>query len=201
MKYESLFSNLSRFIELSEQDWNEIAAKVTERHFDRGDFITSPGEINKYTNFIIKGSVRVFYVDENGFEHNIQLGLPNWWMGDFSSYIMQEPGLLYTEALESTDVLAFSYEDLQTLYEKVPKMERFFRLLIQKAYVAFQSRVLSNLSQDAEDRYLKFRNKYPEMDQKISQKHIASYLGISAEFLSKIKKRIAEKELKKFRNQ
>lgn len=199
MKYQSLYTYLSRYIELSEQDWNEIASRVTERNFNRGDLISSPGEINKYTNFIIKGSVRVFYIDGNGYEHNIQLGLPNWWLGDFSSYIMQQPGLLYTEALEATDALAFSYEDLQVLYDNVPKMERFFRLLIQKAYASFQSRVLSNLSHDAEERYRIFRNKYPEMDQHISQKHIASYLGISPEFLSKIKKRIAEKELKKFR--
>jgi CRP-like cAMP-binding protein len=124
----------------------------------------------------------------------VQLGISKWWTGDFTSFITQQPGMMYTESLEQTDLLSLSYDNLQKVYERVPKMERFFRLLIQKAYAAFQKRVLQSLSMDAEQRYIAFRNAYPEMDQQISQKHIASYLGMSPEFLSTIKKRIVQKQ-------
>lgn len=130
----------------------------------------------------------------------VQLGICDWWTGDFSSFITQTKGILYTEALEKTEVLSFSYEHLQEVYRQVPAMERFFRLLIQKAYAAFQRRVLESLSMDAEQRYLAFREMYPDMDQHLSQKHIASYLGMSAEFLSKIKKRIVDKQRSKTRH-
>jgi CRP-like cAMP-binding protein len=107
---------------------------------------------------------------------------------------------MYTEALEKTTTLSFSYDELQTLYEKVPKMERFFRLLIQSAYASFHKRTLQALSMDAEQRYLAFAAAYPEMDQQISAKHIASYLGISPEFLSTIKKRIVLKQREQRKN-
>lgn len=197
MEYQNLYKNIIRHVELTEQEWTFIASKVSPRNFKRGEYLNIPGEINKYTNLIIKGSVRVFYIDHNGYEHNVQLGLTDWWTGDFASYISQQPGLFYVEAMEATEVLSFSYENLQIVFKEAPIMERFFRLLTQKAYSSFQMRVISNLSDDAEERYIAFRNKYPDMEQKIAQKHIASYLGISAEFLSKIKKRIAERELKK----
>jgi CRP-like cAMP-binding protein len=199
MNYELLLDSFKRHVHLSEADKQVILSLVTERTFKRGQFITSEGEVNHYTNFITSGSTRVFYIDHNGHEHIIQLGISGWWTGDFVSYIMQQPGFFYTEALESTELLCFSYDNLQIIYERVPVMERFFRLLIQRAYAAFQQRVLHNLSMDAEARYLAFRNAYPEMEQHLAQKHIASYLGMSAEFLSKIKKRIVIKERNKLR--
>jgi CRP-like cAMP-binding protein len=149
--------------------------------------------VNRFTNFIESGSARVFYINSDGQEHVVQLGIRGWWVGDFPSFITQTKGMLYTEALEQTNILAFSYENLQTLYQKVPVFERFFRLLIQKAYASFQYRILHNMSMDAEQRYRIFSETYPLLDQKVSQKHIASYLGMSAEFLSKVKKRIYEK--------
>lgn len=194
MSNDPLFVNFSRYIDISGQDKEDINSLLIQRHFKKGQLINSAGEINKYTNFIIKGSVRVYYIDPNGAEHNIQLAITDWWISDFSSFITQEAGRLYVEALEKTEVLSFSYENIQILYSKIPKMERFFRMLTERAYASFQDRMLTNLSLDAEQRYLKFRNTYPQKDLKISQKHIASYLGMSAEFLSKIKKRLMLKE-------
>lgn len=193
MSYELLLENFRRHIELTPENEVTIASLVTPRAFRKGQFINSEGEINRYTNFITSGSARVFYIDHNGQEHVIQLGIKNWWVGDYPSFITQKPGFLYTEALRPTEVQAFSYENQQKLFEQVPKMERFFRLITQKAYAAFQTRMLQNLSMDAEQRYLAFRAAYPDLEQQIAQKHIASYLGMSAEFLSKIKKRVLAK--------
>ena len=195
-----ILHHLKKFIELTESEEQLIIDHLTPRTFKRGEFLTKEGEINRYTNYIVSGAARVYYIDQVGQEHVVQLGISDWWTGDFSSFITQTKGILYTEALEKTEVLSFSYEHLQEVYRQVPAMERFFRLLIQKAYAAFQRRVLESLSMDAEQRYLAFREMYPDMDQPLSQKHIASYLGMSAEFLSKIKKRIVDKQRSKTRH-
>lgn len=188
-----LLSNIRSVVPITDCDWQYISSLLTERSFKKGAFLNREGEVNRFTNFIETGSARVFYIDANGHEHVIQLGIRGWWISDFASFITQKKGLLYVEALEATKVLSFSYDSIQTIYEKIPLFERFYRLLIQKAYASFQYRMLQNLSLDAEQRYAQFRESYPEMDAQLSQKHIASYLGMSAEFLSKIKKRLHEK--------
>lgn len=193
MPYDLIFDNFKRHIPLTAEDEQLIASLLTTRFFKKGQFINAEGEVNRYTNFITRGSARVYYIDLDGHEHVIQLGIRGWWVSDYPSFVAQQPGYLYVEALEATDLLAFSYDNLQILYERLPKTERFFRLLVQRAYVAFQHRMLQNLSMDAAARYVAFRQAYPDLDFQISQKHIASYLGMSAEFLSKIKKRVLKK--------
>ncbi len=193
MNHQLLLDSFNNYVNLTKEEEEFVLLHTVERCFKKGDFLNIEGEINRYTNFIIKGSARVFYIEPNGHEHVVQLGIGKWWVGDFPSFIMQTKASMFTEALETTEVLSISYDQLQLVYESVPKMERFFRLLIQKAYASFHRRVLESLGMDAEQRYIAFRNTYPEMDLQISQKHIASYLGMTPEFLSLIKKRIVQK--------
>lgn len=199
MDAQILLENFKTFVSLRKEEEQEVLKFTTERFLKRGEFINTEGEVNRFTNFIISGSARVYYIDNEGYEHVVQLGISKWWVGDFPSFITQTPASMYTEALEKTMILAFSYENLQLVYERVPKMERFFRLLIQRAYAGFHKRTLQALSMDAEQRYQAFAAAYPEMDQQISAKYIASYLGMSPEFLSTIKKRILikQRELKR----
>jgi len=194
MDQQLLLENFRKFISLTPEEEGLVVKHTTERRFKRGDFLNSEGDVNRFTNFIVKGSARVYYIEPDGHEHVVQLGISKWWIGDFPSFITQTKASMYTEALETTEVFAFSYDQLQLVYQEVPKMERFFRLIIQKAYAAFHRRMLESLGLDAEQRYIAFRNAYPEMDLQISQKHIASYLGMSPEFLSTLKKRIVQKE-------
>jgi CRP-like cAMP-binding protein len=196
MEEPLLLQNIRSVVPVSDADWQFINSLSEERVLRKGDFINREGEVNRFTNFIESGSARVFYIDNNGQEHVIQLGIRGWWVSDFASFITQKPGLLYAEALEPTKMVVFSYDDVQLIYEKIPLFERFYRLLIQKAYASFQYRILQNLSMDAEQRYLQFRESYPGIDAQLPQKHIASYLGMSAEFLSKIKKRLHQKRKK-----
>lgn len=200
MNQELLLANIRQYVSLSPEEEQEVLRYVTERQFNRGDFINTEGEVNRYTHFIARGSARVYYIDHEGYEHVVQLGISNWWVGDFPSFITQTPASMYTEALEKTLTLSISYDNLQILYEQVPKMERFFRLLIQRAYAGFHKRTLQALSLDAEQRYLAFAAAYPDMDQQVSQKHIASYLGMTPEFLSTIKKRVMQKQRAKKRD-
>ena len=197
MDYQLLLNNFRKQIDLTTEEEKLILSYVIKRNYKKGEFINFKDEVNRYTNFVKEGSVRTFYIDSNGNEHIIQLAISEWWIGDFPSFVKQQPGFLYTQALSRVELLSISIDHLELIYQSVPKMERFFRLLTQNAYVSFQLRILHNLSFDAEQRYLTFRTTYPEMEKQISQKHIASFLGISAEFLSKIKKRIALKELNK----
>lgn len=194
--YQLILENFKRFIALTPTEEQLLTSLLIPRSFKRGAFITAEGEVNRYTNFITEGCVRVYYLDTAGQEHVIQLGIKEWWVGDYPSFITQQPGYLFTEALKPTKVLSLSYEGQQQLYDQAPQTERFFRLLTQRAYVSFQLRVLHNLSMDAEKRYLAFQEAYPALEQQIAQKHIASYLGMSAEFLSRIKKRIVQKKRK-----
>lgn len=193
METELLIANIKRLVPLTAEDEQEIINSIIPRQFARGQFLSKEGEISRYTNFITSGSVRVYHTDPSGAEHVVQLGIREWWIGDYSSFIMQQTGLLNSEALEPTTTLSFTYEGLHALFDKIPAIERFYRILIQNAYAAFQKRVIQSLSMDAEERYVAFKNAYPLMDQQIAQKDIASYLGMSAEFLSKIKKRIVLK--------
>jgi CRP-like cAMP-binding protein len=193
MEESLLLKNIRTFVPISEQEWQFITSQSFERSFRKGEYFCREGEICRYTNFIESGSGRVFYIDTNGNEHVVQLGIRGWWISDFAGFTNQTKGLMNAEALEPTKVISFSYENFQAIYEKIPLFERFYRLLIQKAYASFQNRVLQNISMDAEQRYVEFCSKYPEMDASIPQKHIASYLGMSAEFLSKIKKRLHAK--------
>ncbi|MBL7804787.1 MAG: Crp/Fnr family transcriptional regulator [Saprospiraceae bacterium] len=193
MSCQRLIDNFRQHIPLLPEEEQLICSLFSPRSFRKGQMINTEGEINRYTNFITQGSARVYYLDHSGQEHVIQLAIAGWWIGDYPSFITQQPGHLFTQALQQTEVLSLSYDNQQLLYERIPKTERFFRLLTQRAYVAFQKRMLQNLSMDAEGRYRTFRETYPDMDQQISQKHIASYLGMSAEFLSKIKKRMLKK--------
>jgi CRP-like cAMP-binding protein len=195
MDQDLLLNNIRQYVPITDEDFQVILAFAVDRKFNKGEFIQREGEVNRYTNFIQSGSARVYYIDGASSEHVIQLGIRGWWISDFASFITQRKGLLCVEALEPTLVTSFSYENIQLIYEKVPLFERFYRLLIQKAYASFQYRVLHDLSLDAEQRYINFNTKHPEMDQQISQKHVASYLGMSAEFLSKIKKRIHENRI------
>jgi len=199
MDEELLLENLNTYITLTKEEEQFILQYCIVRRFKRAQFLNVEGEVNRYTNFITKGSCRVYYIDPSGQQHVVQLGISKWWVGDFPSFIMQTPATMYTEALEPTQVISISYDHLQIIYEQVPKVERFFRLLIQKAYAGFHHRVLQSLGLDAEERYKAFRNTYPEMDMQVAQKHIASYLGISPEFLSTIKKRIVLKARDKFK--
>lgn len=194
MREELLLAGFRKYISLTPAEEQEVLAYVTGRNFNRGDFINAEGEVNRYTNFITGGSARVYYTGNDGGEHVVQLGVTGWWVSDFPSFITQTPATMYTQALEKTSILAISYPDLQVIYERVPKMERFFRLLIQQAYAGFHKRTQEVLSLSAEQRYRSFVTAYPDMEQCIAQKHIASYLGMSPEFLSTLKKRMLEKE-------
>jgi len=140
--------------------------------------------------------MRTYFIDFTGQEHIVQFAIEGWWISDLQSFIMQVPATFNVQAVEDCEILEMPYESLAMLYEKILKMERYFRVITQRAFVSFQQRIVQNISMTAEESYLTFQAKYPKMELKIPQRLIASYLGISAEFLSKIKSRLALRDKK-----
>ncbi|EMS34359.1 cAMP-binding protein [Mariniradius saccharolyticus AK6] len=192
MKADLLFESIEKEIKLSETDKELIVSLVRERKIKKGQFLSHEGAISRCTNFVIEGSIRTYFIDLNGQEHIVQFAIEGWWISDLNSFIMQVPATFNVQAIEDSTVLELAYENLELLYEKIPKLERYFRILTQRAFVAFQQRIIQNISMTAEDRYLSFVKKYPKIEVRIPQRLVASYLGISPEFLSKIKKRLKD---------
>jgi CRP-like cAMP-binding protein len=196
METDLLFESLEKHILLTEADKSLISQAVRERRVKKNQFLVHEGAVQKCTNFLNKGSMRTYFIDSSGEEHIVQFAIEGWWISDLQSFILQVPATFHVQAIEDCDILELPYENLEMLYERIPKMERYFRVITQRAFISFQQRIIQNISMSAEERYLAFKEKYPKIELRIPQRLIASYLGISAEFLSKIKARIAMKDRK-----
>lgn len=188
-----LVENVSKHISLTEDEWNFFASLPQKKLFAKKEFLLRSNEVCHYEIFVVSGCLRNFYIDDKGDEHTTLFATDGWWTGDLFSFFTQKPSRYFIEALEETTVLQFNTADINLLYTKVPKFERFFRILLQNAYIAQEQRIVQNLSNTAEERYEAFRQKYPSLEQRITQKHIASYLGITPEFLSMLRRKAAGK--------
>jgi len=192
MNTDLILQHVSRHIQLDKTEADFFVSLLRHQTIPKKGFLLKTGEVCKTENFIVKGCMRIYTIDENGFEHIVLFGIENWWVGDLYSFLTQKPSVYYIDALEDTQVLQITKTDLDLLYERVPKFERFFRLIIQNAYIAHQQRIDQNLSAPAELRYIQFMEKYPAFVQRIPQKQIAAYLGITPEFLSMLRRKLAK---------
>lgn len=149
-----------------------------------------PGEVSSHMRFIANGCLRAYYMDEMAKEHVVQFGIEGWWVNDLYSYLTQTPAKQFVQALEPTTILQIHRDSLNKLYDQVPAIERFYRLKFEKAYISLQDRTINSMSKTAEERYLEFRTKYRGIEQRVPQYMIASYLGITPEFLSALRKNL-----------
>lgn len=191
MEIQPLLNYIKKHVDLTNGEEAILISKVSSRKYLKGQYILQHGDICKFANFIISGCTKTFYLDDEGQEHIIMFSVEDWWTSDMGSYISQTPADYNVQCLENTEVIQFSYENQEILFQKIPKLERFFRLIIEKAFVASQKRLIRNFSLSAKERYIYFRDQYPQIEQRIPQYMLASYLGITKEFLSKIKSQLA----------
>lgn len=189
-KYDSVLTHLKQKVDLTENEETIFVSKLKHRAYLKGQYIVQAGDICRNQTFVLSGKVRTFYLDDNGNEHIIAFGIENWWVGDICSFSTQTPAEFNTQCLENTEVIQISYDDMEQLYAKVPALERYFRIIIQKAYGNMSKRIVRNNSMSAKERYLLFLESYPEIVHRVPQYMIASYLGITKEFLSSIRKQI-----------
>jgi CRP-like cAMP-binding protein len=189
--YQPLIDYIKKYISLTDDDVDYLIDKLSYRKYLKGQYILQQGDISKTECFIVKGCTKMFYMDEAGQEHIIMFSIEDWWTSDLGSFISQTPSDFNVQCIEDTELIQFSHDTIEAIFENIPKMERFFRKIVEKAFVASQKRIIRNFSLTAKERYLVFRENYPTMEQRIPQYMIASYLGITKEFLSKIKSQLA----------
>lgn len=187
MEIEALIKYITQYIDLDSQEVSFLSKHIKIRTYLKGQYIVQQGDVCKHENFVISGCAKTFFMDQEGNEHIVMFAIENWWTADLGSFITQEPADYNVQCLENTTVAQFPYESLEKLYKEIPQLERFFRIIIQKAFVASQKRIVSNHSLTAKERYLIFRAQYPDIEQRVPQYLIASYLGITKQFLSKIR--------------
>ncbi|MBK7805437.1 MAG: Crp/Fnr family transcriptional regulator [Saprospiraceae bacterium] len=157
------------------------------RLYRKRQYVLQEGDICNQFNFIVRGCLRMYKVDDKGDIHIIQFAAENWWLSNIGSFHDRKPSDLNIDALEDTMVLQISHENLLSLYTKAPKFDRIFRVLIEKSFVSLQQRLLQNISSTAEERYLTFQQTYTELSTRLPQTQIASFLGITPEFLSRLR--------------
>lgn len=190
--YEMLANHISELVPLTDEDNSIIRDVFEKRELRKKEILLFKGDVSRHMRFIANGCLRAYNIDEKGQEHILQFGLEGWWVNDLYSYLTETPAKFFVQAVEKSVVLQIHKDTLEQLFDRSPRIERFFRLKFQNAYVALQDRTVHALSKPAEERYADFRKTYPEIEQRVPQYMIASYLGITPEFLSSIRNKISK---------
>ena len=194
MNTDLILQNIARYINLSKKEEVIFTDMLQEKNIKKRQYMVHENEVSKCTAFVNKGCLRSYSIDPNGFEHILQFGPPGWWIADIYSLISQQPGKLNIDALEDSEVLLLYRKDQEKLFEEVPKFERFFRILTEYSIAANHNRLLDYMGLSAPERYDVFCKRYPMLMQSLPQKQIASYLGVTPEFLSKMKSALLKKK-------
>lgn len=154
----------------------------------KGEILIQPGDKVESQYYILEGCLRAFHTDKQGKEYTIQFGIKDWWMSDFTAFFSGEKAILTVEALEDSIIYKINRQDKEYLYNEIPKIDRFFRIKLERAFAAFQKRILAGISKSAKERYHNFLATYPDIEKHLKNYHIASFLGITTESLSRIRK-------------
>lgn len=189
---EPLLNYFSKLIPLSTEEKELVLSLFHPRLFRKRQYALQEGNIATQFYFVVRGCLRMYKVDEKGNMHILYFAAENWWIIDLGSFHSKQPSQLNIDALEDTMVLQISHTDLITLYKSAPKFDRIFRVLIENSFVKLQERLLQAFSSTAEERYQSFLNTYPHLVNRLSQTQIASFLGITPEFLSRLRNRLSK---------
>lgn len=195
MTHELLLANISRHIQLDEKEARFFLSLLIEKEVPRKSLMLREGQACNYLSFVAAGALRAYHVDKDGKEATIMFAAPDWWVTDMFCFLNNKPAMMYIEAIDLSSIYQLSKQNWEKLLHQVPKFEKFFRILMQNAYTREQIRIIENLSLTAEARYDSFLHKYPHIARMVTQKQIASYLGITPEFLSFIRKGKAAKKI------
>ena len=182
-----LLANIGKHIDLTEAEQAQFLSLLSEKKLKKKQHLLLENEVCRHSAFVLEGCLRGYTVDGNGFEHVLQFAPPGWWIADMYSLLSGKPGHLNIDALEHSEVLLLSKTDQEQLYRDIPKFERFFRIITENSLVANRQRVINNLSLSAQARYASFCEHYPTLIHTLPQKQIAAYIGVTPEFLSKMK--------------
>ena len=184
---ERVLSHVERLINLNADEKEYFISLLKFKRVRKRQYILQTGDVCRYETFIIKGCLRSYFVDEGDVEHVVMFGIENSWIEDGLSLSTGSPSAINIDALENSEVFQIDKVSLEELYKRIPAFERFFRIKFQQAFIAEQQRVICNFTKSAQDRYLGFLERFPNLEQRISQRQIASFLGITPQFLSQVR--------------
>ncbi|PUB30841.1 CRP-like cAMP-binding protein [Elizabethkingia sp. YR214] len=183
----SIIKHFDKYLPLNEKEINALNNRLIEKKVKRRQFILQEGDTCKYFTYILEGCFKMYGVDNSGTEHNLTFAAEDDWISDIDSLHKEKPSKLFIEAMEPSTILQISKGDLWYLYTNFPKFDRNFRVIIENKYIELQNRLLLTFSATAYERYEDFLKQYPHLANRIPNTQIASYLGITPEFLSKIR--------------
>ena len=189
--FELLQQKMAEKVALTAEELAYCKTVFMPKKLRKRQYLLQEGDACKYQAFVVKGILRSYTIDEKGTEHILQFAPEGWWITDLYSYLTGEPSNFTIDTLEDAELLLITRAEWEELMRKVPKLEHYFRVLIQAHLIATQRRLLQTLSQTAEEKYLKFAQTYPDCLQRVPQHMIASYLGITRETLSRLRKQMA----------
>lgn len=178
--------------QLTPQEICFIDSKFSKTTFEKGDVILKAGDLTTHQFYVLEGCLRTFFIDYSGKEYTLQFAIKDWWISDYTAFFEQKKAILSIECIQKATLYKVFRNDLEHIYKEVPSIEVLFRKKLEKAFSSFQNRILSNLAKPAKERYLEFINTYPDIESKIKNYHIASYLGITTESLSRIRKELTK---------
>ena len=193
MSSNSIITEIFKEHTFTEEEKDFILPKFKKVELKKGAIILQENEVVFYQYFVLDGCLRTYFIDERGKEYTLQFAINDWWISDYTAFFSTTKAILNIECIKEATLYKVSRENMEDLYQTFPQLERLFRKKLENAFASFQKRILSNLSQSAQERYLNFMERYPNIEQHIKNYHIASYLGITTESLSRIRKRIASK--------
>jgi CRP/FNR family transcriptional regulator, anaerobic regulatory protein len=186
---EPLLDYFDRMIPLNEAEKELVRVKFTPRLFRKRQYVLQEGNVCTHFYFVVRGCLRMYKIDDQGGTHILQFAAENNWINDLGSFHGIKPSAMNIDALEDTVVFQIKHEDLISLYLQAPKFDRIFRVLIENGFIRLQERLLQNISSTAEDRYQMFLDLYPHLVNRLPQVQIAAFLGITPEFLSRLRNR------------
>ena len=192
--FDLLHKNFAKHIALSSDELQRSTKYFVPKKMRRGQFLLHNGEVSRFTAFVNKGCLRLYSIDANGEEHVVQFAIEDWWIGDMYSSLTGHPASYNIDALENSELLLLEHSLMEKLCLDIPEFERYFRLILQNSFIAKERRIASTLSQSAEERYLALVKSYPEIAKRVPLHQIASFLGITPQSLSRIRKELAEKK-------
>ena len=190
MTNNSILKNIARHIVLNQEETDYFLSLLAFKNVARKTTLLKEGQPCNYLNFVHAGALRAYHLDKEARQSTIMFALTDWWVTDMYCFLNDKPAMMYIEAIEDSSIYQLSKANMDKLFHDVPKFERFFRILTQNGFDMYQERITSALSLTAEERYAMFRKLYPTLETRIAQKHIASYIGITPVFLSKLRQRL-----------
>jgi CRP/FNR family transcriptional regulator, cyclic AMP receptor protein len=191
--FDAINKHVSRTCPFTDEELRIFNSLLAVRNVKKKTYLLQPGEVCTFEAYVNRGCIRNYYIDEHGSEVILQFAIEDWWSSDIGSFHEQQPGNMFIETLEDCELLILTVETKEELLSRVPKFERVFRIMVQRNLTALQNRLMNTIALNAEEKYLDFTKRYPTIAQRVPQHHIASFLGISPEFLSKVRGRIARK--------